>query len=315
MLGRRKVSIIGAGHVGESAAFILAVKNIAEEIVMLDIVPNMPQGKALDMMHAAPLLGYDARIIGTNNYEDIKDSDVVIMTAGFPRKPGMSRDDLLSQNIPIMKSAALEIKRYAPDTVVIVVANPLDAMCYACKNITQFPDNRVIGFAGVLDSARFIAFMGMESQVSVRDIAGITLGSHGDDMVPLPRFALIGGGPVGKFIAKDRLDAIIERTRMAGGEIVKLLGTSAYWAPAAGAALMAEAILRDAKRIMVCHALLHGEYGVKDLFVGVPVKLGKNGVEQIIEIELTAEEMALFKKSADHVKEICDAVDRLGLLK
>ncbi len=315
MIGKRKISIIGAGHVGESAAFIAALKGVAEEIVLIDIVPNLPQGKALDMMQTAPILGYDAQIIGSNSYDALKDSDIVIVTAGFPRKPGMSRDDLLGKNIPIMKEVAGHIKNHAPNSFVIIVANPLDAMSYACKKVTGFPDNRILGFAGVLDSARFSCFLSMETKVSTKDIYAMTLGSHGDDMVPLQSYSSVGGVPVNQVVAKDKLDAIIQRTRVGGGEIVKLLGTSAYWAPAAGSIMMAESILTDKKRILACHVLLHGEYGVKDLFVGVPIKIGKNGVEEIIEIKMDASDKALFQKSADHVKEICDAVDKLGLLK
>lgn len=315
MSGKRKVSIVGSGQVGESTAFILALKEIAEEVVMVDVVANMPQGKALDMMEAGPILGYDTKIIGSNIYEPIKDSDIVIMTAGHPRRPGMSRDDLLSQNIPIMKDVARQIKKHAPDSIVIVVANPLDAMTYACKKVTQFPDNRIVGQAGLLDSARFMCFLAMAKGSSVRDVWGITLGSHGDDMVPLARFSTIGGMPVTEELDKDVLNGIIQRTRKGGGEIVNLLGTSACWAPAAAVTLMTEAILLDKKRILPCHALLHGEYGVEDLFVGVPVKLGRDGVEEIIELGLMDEEKALLKKSAQHVKEICDRVEELGLLK
>ncbi len=311
MLGKTKISVIGGGHVGESTTFILAIKELADEVVMVDVVENLPQGKALDMMQAGPILGYDTKIIGTNDIADIKDSDIVIMTAGFPRKPGMSREDLIGQNTPIMKDVAAKIKEYAPESIVIVVANPLDAMTYMCKKITGFPDNRIIGQAGVLDSTRFMAFLGMESGVSIKNIQGITLGSHGDDMVPLPRFSLIGGRPTGEVVEKDKLDAIIQRTKKGGGEIVKLMGTSAYWAPAAGTVMMAESIVRDKKMILPCHVILHGEYGIEGLFVGVPVKLGRSGVEEIVEFDLTEEEKAALKKSADHVKEVCEIVDKL----
>ncbi len=311
MLGKTKISVIGGGHVGESTTFILAIKELADEVVMVDVVENLPQGKVLDMMQAGPILGYDTKIIGTNDIADIKDSDIVIMTAGFPRKPGMSREDLIGQNTPIMKEVAAKIKEYAPESIVIVVANPLDAMTYMCKKITGFPDNRIIGQAGVLDSTRFMAFLGMESGVSIKNIQGITLGSHGDDMVPLPRFSLIGGRPTSEVVEKDKLDAIIQRTKKGGGEIVKLMGTSAYWAPAAGTVMMAESIIRDKKMTLPCHVILHGEYGIEGLFVGVPVKLGRSGVEEIVEFDLTEEENAALKKSADHVKEVCEIVDRL----
>ena len=311
MLGKTKISVIGGGHVGESTTFILAIKELADEVVMVDIVENLPQGKVLDMMQAGPILGYDTKIVGTNDIADIKDSDIVIMTAGFPRKPGMSREDLIGQNTPIMKEVAAKIKEYAPESIVIVVANPLDAMTYMCKKITGFPDNRIIGQAGVLDSTRFMAFLGMESGVSIKNIQGITLGSHGDDMVPLPRFSLIGGRPTSEVVEQDKLDAIIQRTKKGGGEIVKLMGTSAYWAPAAGTVMMAESIVRDKKMILPCHVILHGEYGIEGLFVGVPVKLGRKGVEEIVEFDLTEEEKAALKKSADHVKEVCEIVDKL----
>ena len=313
MLGKTKISVIGGGHVGESTTFILAIKELANEVVMVDIVENMPQGKALDMMQAGPILGFDTEIIGSNDFADIRDSDIVIMTAGYPRKPGMSREDLIGQNTPIMKDVAVKIKEFAPESIVIVVANPLDAMTYMCKKITGFPDNRIIGQAGVLDSTRFMAFLGMESGISIQNITGMTLGSHGDDMVPLPRFSLIGGRPTAEVVENEKLEAIIARTKKGGGEIVKLLGTSAYWAPAAGTVMMAESIILDKKMILPCHAILHGEYGIEGLFVGVPVKLGRNGVEEIIEFDLSEEESAALKKSADHVKEVCDIVESIGV--
>jgi malate dehydrogenase len=317
MLGTRKVSIVGAGHVGESAAFIMATKGIADEVVMTDIIENLPEGKALDMMEAGPILGYDTKITGSSKgdiYEPIKGSDVVVMTAGFPRKPGMSRDDLLEKNIPIMKDVATNVKNYAPDCIFIIVANPLDAMIYAAKKVTGFPDNRLVGQAGALDSTRFMSFLAMEKNVSVKDVWAMTLGSHGDDMVPLKEYSSVYGVPVTKSVEKNALEGIIERTKDGGGEIVKLLGTSAYWAPASGICWMVESILRDQKTIIPCHAFLHGEYGVNDLPVGVPVKLGKDGVEEIVEIELGDEEKALLSISADHVKEVCDRVEELGLL-
>jgi malate dehydrogenase len=312
MLSKTKITVIGGGHVGETTTFLLAQKELANEVVMIDIVENMPQGKALDMMQAGPVLGFDTRIVGTNDFSDMRGSDIVIMTAGYPRKPGMSREDLIGQNTPIMKEVAAKIKEFAPDSIVIVVANPLDAMTYMCKKITGFPDNRIIGQAGVLDSTRFMAFLSMETGVSVKDIYGMTLGSHGDDMVPLPRFSLIGGRPTSEIVKSESLDAIIQRTKKGGGEIVKLLGTSAYWAPSAGTVLMAESIVQDKKMVLPCHAILNGEYGIEGLFVGVPVKLGKNGIEEIIEFDLTDDEKAALRKSADHVKEVCEIVDGLG---
>jgi malate dehydrogenase len=312
MLGKTKISVIGGGHVGESTTFIIAMKELADEVVMVDIVQNLPQGKALDMMQAGPILGYDTKVVGSNDMADIKGSDVVIMTAGFPRKPGMTREDLIGANAPIMKEVATKIKQYAPDSIVIVVSNPLDAMTYMCKKITGFPDSRIIGQAGVLDSTRFIAFLGMETGVSIKNIQGMTLGSHGDDMVPLSRYSLIGGRPTAEIVKKERLDAIIDRTKKGGGEIVKLMGTSAYWAPAAGTVLMAESIVKDKKMILPCHVILQGQYGIEGLFVGVPVKLGRNGVEEIIEFDLADDEKAALKASADHVKEVCEIVDKLG---
>ena len=312
MLGKCKIAVIGGGHVGESTAFILAMKELVEEVVLIDIVENMPQGKCLDMMQAGPILGYDTKLIGSNDMSDLKGSDIVIMTAGFPRKPGMTREDLIGQNTPIMNSVAAKIKKFAPESIVIVVANPLDAMTYACKKVTGFPDNRIIGQAGCLDSTRFMAFLGMETGVSIKNIQGITLGSHGDDMVPLPRFSLIGGRPTAEVVAQDKLDAIIQRTKKGGGEIVKLLGTSAYWAPAAASVMMAESIVMDKKMVLPCHARLNGEYGIQGLFVGVPCKLGLNGIEEIIEFDLTADEKTALQKSADHVKEVCDIVDNMG---
>ncbi|MCP5101895.1 MAG: malate dehydrogenase [bacterium] len=311
MLGKTKISVIGGGHVGESATFIIAMKELADEVVLVDIVENLPQGKALDMMQAGPILGYDTKVTGTNDIADIKNSDIVIMTAGYPRKPGMTREDLIGQNTPIMKKVAEGIKTHAPESIVLVVANPLDAMTYMCKKVTGFPDSRIIGQAGVLDSTRFMAFLGMETGVSIKNIQGITLGSHGDDMVPLPRFSLIGGQPTGGVVEKEKLAAIIQRTKKGGGELVKLMGTSAYWAPAAGTVLMAESIIKDKKMILPCHVRLNGEYGIEGLFVGVPIKLGRNGVEEIVQFELTDDEKAALKKSADHVKEVCEIVDNL----
>lgn len=312
MLGKTKITVIGGGHVGETCAFILAIKELVNEVVIIDIKENMPQGKALDMMQAGPILSYDTKVIGSNDFGDMKDSDIVIMTAGFPRKPGMTREDLIGQNTPIMKEVAAKIKEFAPNSIVIVVANPLDAMTYMCKKITQFPDHRIIGQAGVLDSTRFMTFLGMETGQSIKSITGMALGSHGDDMVPLPRFSLIGGRPTTEVVDNERLEAIIARTKKGGGEIVKLMGTSAYYAPAAGTVMMAESIIMDKKMILPCHAILNGEYGINGLFVGVPVVLGRKGIEKIVEFNLTDEEKTALQKSADHVKEVCDIVDGLG---
>lgn len=301
-----KITVIGAGHVGETTAHLLALKNLGD-IVLTDIIQDMPQGKALDMLEAGPISGYDCKITGTNLYEDIKDSHIVVLTAGVPRKPGMSRDDLLNVNLNIVKDVATNLKKYAPNAILIVVTNPLDAMTYAVWKLTGFSKNRVMGMAGVLDLARFRAFISMELNVSIENTSALVLGSHGDDMVPLPRYTTVAGIPITELMSKEQIDKLIERTRKGGGEIVALLKTgSAYYATSASVVDMVDAILKDKKKIVPCCALLEGEYGVNGLFVGVPAKIGAKGVEQIIEIKLTDTEKAMFEKSVNSVKTLVD---------
>ena len=300
----KKVTVVGAGNVGATTAQRLAEKELCD-VVLIDIIEGVPQGKALDLAEAAPIEKHDADLIGSNNYEASEKSDVVIITAGIARKPGMSRDDLLSTNAKIMKSVTEQIVRFSPDAVLIIVSNPLDAMCHVAYKASNFPRNRVIGMAGVLDSARFRAFISMELNVSVENTHAFVLGGHGDTMVPLPRYSTVAGIPVTELLSKERIDVLIERTRKGGAEIVGLLKTgSAYYAPASAAVEMAEAVLKDKKKILPCAAYLEGEYGINDLFIGVPVKLGSNGIEEIIQIKLTDEENAALQKSANAVKEL-----------
>lgn len=302
-----KVSIIGAGHVGATVARNVAELEVANEVFLVDIVDGLPQGKALDLWESAPIRGFDSQLVGTNDYKDTKESDIVVITAGVPRKPGMSRDDLLMTNYNIVKSVTEEVVKNSPNTIIIVVSNPLDVMAYTAMKVSGFESHRVIGMAGILDTARYRSFIALEAKVSVKDIQAMVLGGHGDDMVPLPHFTSISGIPVSHFIPKEKLDAIIERTRGGGGEIVSYLKTgSAYYAPGAAIAQMVEAIAKDSNRILPCSAWLTGQFGIKDTFVGVPVKLGRKGIEEIIELPLTEEELALLKVSADHVKENID---------
>jgi len=300
----KKVTVVGAGHVGATAAQRLAEKELCD-VVLIDVIEGVPQGKALDLAEAAPIEKHDANLIGSNKYEASERSDVVIITAGIPRKPGMSRDDLLNTNAKIMESVIEQIVRFSPDTVLIIVSNPLDAMCHVAYKTSNFPRNRVIGMAGVLDSARFRAFISMELNVSVENTHAFVLGGHGDTMVPLPRYSTVAGIPITKLLSKERIDALVERTRNGGAEIVGLLKTgSAYYAPASATVEMAEAVLKDKKKILPCAAYLEGEYGINDLFIGVPVKLGSNGIEEIVQIKLTDKENAALQKSADAVKEL-----------
>jgi malate dehydrogenase len=305
-----KISIIGAGMTGASTALWLAEREIAD-IVLVDIVEGMPQGKALDLAEAMPVIGKDVEIVGANNYEATKGSDIIIITAGLPRKPGMSRDDLLTANAEIVSTAAAETLKHSPNAYYIILTNPLDTMAYLVMKKTGLPRNRVIGQAGILDSARMRAFVAMETGVSVENINCYVLGGHGDTMVPLTRHSNIAGVPLRDYIPADRLDAIVERTRKGGGEIVNLLGTSAYYAPAAACAQMAEAILKDKKLIIPASAHMEGEYGLNDMFFGVPVMLGANGLEKIIEYDLDEEEKAAFDQSAEAVKEIHEAMKNL----
>src|SRR6266849_9418333 len=302
-MARRKVSIVGAGNVGATAGQRIVDKELAD-VVLIDIIEGVPQGKALDLAESGPIEGYDSRLTGTNNYKDTANSDIVVITAGIPRKPGMSRDDLLKTNYGIVKDVTEQVVKNSPNSIIIVVSNPLDAMVQTAFRISKFPKNRVIGMAGVLDSARFRTFIGMELNVSVENIHAFVLGGHGDTMVPLPRYSTVSGIPITDLLPKDKIDAICARTANGGAEITKLVGTSAWYAPGAAAAEMVEAILKDKKQIMPCSVFLQGEYGVRDLFVGVPIKLGKGGAEEIIQITLTSEEQAAFQKSAAAVKEL-----------
>jgi malate dehydrogenase len=304
-----KITVVGAGNVGATTAQRVAEKELANTVVMVDVVEGIPQGKALDLWQSAPIEGYDSRLIGTNGYEETAGSDIVIITAGIARKPGMSRDDLLNTNAGIVKSVSEEIKKTSPDAIIIVVSNPLDVMCYVAKEVSGFPRERVIGMAGVLDSARYRGFLAEALNVSVRDIQAMVLGGHGDTMVPLISYTSVSGIPITQLIAQDKLDAIVTRTRNGGAEIVKHLKTgSAYYAPSAGAVQMAEAIVNDQQRILPCAAWLQGEYGMKDLFLGVPCRLGRKGMEQVVEVELTSDERAALEKSAEAVREPMRAV-------
>lgn len=303
---RKKISVIGGGFTGATTAFLLAQKELGD-IVLVDIPPmeNPTKGKALDMLEAGPVLGFDANIVGTSNYEDTKDSDIVVITAGIARRPGMSRDDLVQTNQNVMKSVTKEIVKYAPDSYIIVLTNPVDAMTYTVFKESGFPKNRVIGQSGVLDTARFRTFIAQELNLSVKDITGFVLGGHGDDMVPLVRYSYAGGIPLDKWIPKERLNEIVERTRKGGGEIVNLLGNgSAYYAPAASLVEMVEAIVKDQRRVLPSIAYLEGEYGFQGIYLGVPTILGKDGIEQVIELDLTDEERAALQKSAQSVQEV-----------
>lgn len=308
---RKKISIIGAGFVGSTTAHWLAAKEVGD-IVLLDIVEGVPQGKALDLYEASPIEGFDVRVTGTNNYADTANSDVIVVTSGAPRKPGMSREDLIKVNADITRACISQAAPLSPNAVIIMVNNPLDAMTYLAAEVSGFPKERVIGQAGVLDAARYRTFIAMEAGVSVEDVQAMLMGGHGDEMVPLPRFSTIGGIPVSEFIAPDRLAQIVERTRKGGGEIVNLLKTgSAYYAPAAATAQMVEAVLKDKKRVMPVAAYLTGQYGLNDIYFGVPVILGAGGVEKILELPLNEEEMALLNASAKAVRATLDTLKSL----
>jgi malate dehydrogenase len=304
-----KITVVGAGNVGATAAQRVAEKELARTVVMVDVAEGIPQGKALDQWQSAPIEGYDSRIIGTNGYEETKDSDLVIITAGIARKPGMSRDDLLNTNAGIVRSVSEQIARTSPKAILIVVSNPLDVMCYVAMKASGFPRERVIGMAGVLDTARYRAFLAEALDMSVRDIQAMVLGGHGDTMVPLISYTSVSGIPITQLMDKAKLDAIVDRTRNGGAEIVKHLKTgSAYYAPSAGAVQMAEAIVMNQRRILPCAAWLQGEYGMKDLFLGVPCLLGRKGLEKVIEVTLTSDEKAALAKSADAVREPMAAI-------
>jgi malate dehydrogenase len=308
---RKKITVVGAGFTGATTALMLAQKELGD-IVLIDIpqLENPTKGKALDMLEAGPVQGYDCNITGTSNYEEAQGSDIVIITAGVARKPGMSRDDLVNTNAGIMKSVCEKVKEHCPEAIVIILSNPVDAMTYVAYKTLGFPKNRVIGQSGVLDTARYFTFISQELNVSVEDVHGFVLGGHGDDMVPLVRYTNINGIPVEKLIPKDRLDAIVQRTRVGGGEIVNLLGNgSAYYAPAASLVEMTEAILKDKKRLLPSIALLEGEYGYNNLFMGVPTILGGSGIEKVVEIELSPEEKAALDKSAESVRNVIKIVE------
>lgn len=309
--GRHKITVIGAGFVGSTCAHWAASKELGD-VVLIDINKGAAAGKALDLFEASPVEQFDSRIIGTDDYSQCKDSDVVIITAGIPRKPGMSRDDLLATNAKIVKAACTEIKKHAPNSVIIVVSNPLDAMAYVAKEVTGFPKNRIIGMAGVLDGARFRSFIAEELNVSVKDVQAFVLGGHGDTMVPLPNHVSVGGVPLKELLSEERINALVDRTRNGGAEIVGLLKTgSAYYAPAASAVQMAESIIKDQKRILPCAAYLDGEYGIKGLFIGVLCKLGKGGMEKVIEVKLSDKEKAGLANSTKAVQELVEALKKL----
>lgn len=299
-----KITVVGAGNVGATAAQRLAEKELAKQVVLVDIAEGIPQGKGLDQWQSAPIELYDTRIVGTNGYDETVDSDIVVITAGIARKPGMSRDDLMNTNAGIVKSVSEQVARTSPNAILIVVSNPLDVMCYVAKKASGFPRERVLGMAGVLDTARYRAFLAEALDVSVRDIQAMVLGGHGDTMVPLISYTTVSGIPITQLMARDVLDKIVDRTRNGGAEIVSYLKTgSAYYAPSAGAIQMVEAIVQDQKRILPCAAWLEGEYGMSGLFLGVPCKLGRKGLEQVLEVELTSAERVALGKSADAVRE------------
>jgi malate dehydrogenase len=308
----KKVTVIGAGNVGATTAQRLAEKELCD-VVLIDIAEGIPQGKALDLLEAAPIEKHDAFVEGANSYEASAGSDIIIITAGIPRKPGMSRDDLIKTNMNIMKDVTSRAAALSPDAIIIIVSNPLDAMCHVAFDASGFPKNRVIGMAGILDSARFRAFISMELNVSVENTHAFVLGGHGDTMVPLPRYSTVAGIPITELMSAEQIEALVDRTRKGGGEIVSLLKTgSAFYAPSSAAVEMAEAILKDKKKILPCAAYLEGEYGIDGLFIGVPVKLGTNGIEEVIQIKLTDSENAALQKSADAVKDLVEDLKKLA---
>jgi malate dehydrogenase len=308
-----KVTVVGAGNVGATCADVLAYREVAEEIVLVDIKEGIAEGKALDIWQKAPINQYDSRTVGsTNDYSKTANSDVVVITSGLPRKPGMTRDDLIETNAGIVKSVTENIIKYSPNAIIIVVSNPLDVMTYQAHLTSGLPRTKVIGMAGILDTARYRAFLAEELNISGKEIQAILMGGHGDTMVPLPRYTTVAGIPVTELVAKDKLDAIIERTKFGGGELVKLMGTSAWYAPGSAAAQMVEAILKNQRRVFPVCIKLEGEYGIDDCYLGVPVILGKNGIEKVIELDLNAEEKALLETSRGHVKEVMNVLDNLG---
>ncbi|MBK6397301.1 MAG: malate dehydrogenase [Bacteroidetes bacterium] len=308
-----KVTVVGAGNVGATCADVIAHKDFVHEVVLLDIKEGIAEGKSLDMWQTAPINLYDTRIIGsTNDYSKTAKSDVVVITSGLPRKPGMSRDDLIATNAGIVRSVTENIIKYSPDAIIIVVSNPLDVMTYCAFLTAKVDSKKVFGMAGILDTARYRAFLAEALNTSPKDIQAVLMGGHGDTMVPLPRYTTVAGIPVTELIDKDKLDAIVDRTKKGGGELVNLMGTSAWYAPGAAAAQMVEAIIKDSQRIFPCCALLNGQYGLKDIYLGVPVKLGKNGIEEIIELKLNDDEMKLLHSSAKSVKEVMDVLDNMN---
>jgi malate dehydrogenase len=305
---RSKISVIGAGYVGSTLAQRLAERDYAD-VVMFDIIPNMPQGKALDILQSGPVLGFDSLVTGTNDYNDTANSDIVVITSGFPRKPGMTRDDLVKKNQEVISQVTEQVVKYSPNSILIMVTNPLDAMAQLALKVSGFPRERIIGMAGVLDTARFRTFIAQEVGASVRDVQAYVLGGHGDTMVPLARMCTVAGVPISQLISAERIEQIVQRARDGGAEIVKLLGTgSAYFAPSASVLQMVDSILLDKKMIVPCAVYLKGEYGIENLFVGVPAQLGAKGVEKVVEVELSSDEQALLHKSADAVKELINVM-------
>lgn len=308
-----KITVVGAGNVGATCADVIARKEFVHEVVLLDIKEGTAEGKSLDIWQTAPINLYDTRMIGsTNDYAKTAGSEVVVITSGLPRKPGMSRDDLIATNAGIVRSVTENIIKYSPNCIIIVVSNPLDVMTYCAFLTSKFDSSRVFGMAGILDTARYRAFLAEALQISPKDIQAVLMGGHGDTMVPLPRYTTVAGIPVTELIAEDKLNAIVDRTKKGGGELVNLMGTSAWYAPGAAAAQMVEAVIKDSKRIYPCCALLNGEYGLKDIYLGVPVKLGKKGIEEIIQLKLNNDEMALLNASAKSVKEVMNVLDNMG---
>jgi malate dehydrogenase len=308
MAGKSKVTVVGAGNIGGTIALHLAMRNYTD-VVLVDIVEGLPQGKALDILESGPIIRFDSNVVGTNDYEDTADSDIIMITSGKPRQPGMSRTDLLNDNQEIVSSVVEQAVQHSPDAIIVMMANPLDAMCHVALDTSGFPREKVVGQAGVLDTARYRTFIAQELQVSVREVFALVLGGHGDTMVPLPSMATVNGVPITKLLPQDRVEAIVERTRGGGGEIVELLGSgSAFYAPAAAAVEMMDAILLDQKRILPCATYLQGEYGLNDLFVGVPVKLGAGGIEEIIELDLSDEEREQLEYSANDVREMVEVL-------
>jgi malate dehydrogenase len=307
--GRRKITVVGAGNVGATCALELARRDYAD-VVVVDIIPNFPQGKALDMNQAGSVLGFEPNITGANGYDESEGSDVVVITAGKPRSPGMSRDDLVTTNEAIVGSVTREVVKRSRDAIIVVVSNPLDAMCHVAKAASRFKKHRVFGMAGILDTARFSAFIAWETGCSVKDVTAMVLGGHGDQMVPVVSATTVGGVPLDQLVSRSRIAKMVERTRKGGGEIVELLGTSAWYAPGAAAAQMVDAIMLDEKRVLPCTAYLEGEYGVRGLYMGVPVKLGAGGIEEIVQLKLTAEEKRMFKESAGAVREVVGVLKR-----